>query len=150
MPKLLTKTDTVLGPQRYQNRCKDINTAQVRAHEPTGTTAHGQIILVLAAAIAIAAIGSHFVASWVKVKTKAAQPFTFENSSGNPPAFLAGSSVANYGISWEQISTQLNTKIRVWGIAGGSPFEWEQFQKQVPEAQTTIIIVSAIDLDEAL
>jgi hypothetical protein len=58
--------------------------------------------------------------------------------------------LADYGISWEKISTQLNMEIRVWGIAGSSPFEWEQFQKQVPEARTTFIVVSAVDLDEAL
>jgi hypothetical protein len=110
----------------------------------------GQLAIVLAVAIIVASCGSHLLATWLKVKTRAAQAFTIGKLNGKPPVFLAGSSVADYGISWEQISTQLDTEIKVWGIAGGSPFEWEQFQRQVPEAKTTFIVFSAVDLDEAL
>jgi hypothetical protein len=109
-----------------------------------------QLAFVLIVATVIAAIGSHLVAGWLKIKTKASEPFTFGKSNGNPPAFLSGSSLADYGISWEQISTQLDLEIKVWGIAGGSPVEFERFQKQVPEARTTFIVVSAYDLDEAM
>jgi hypothetical protein len=100
-------------------------------------------------ATVIAAIGSHCVAGWLKIKTKASEPLTFGQPNGKPPAFRAGSSLADYGISWEQISTQLDLEIKAWGIAAGSPYEWEQFQKQVPEARTTFIVVSAYDMDEA-
>ena len=100
-------------------------------------------------AILIAATGSHVLASWLKVKTIAAQAFTFGKPNGKPPAFLAGSSVADYGIAWGQVSTQQDLEIKVWGIAGASPYEEEQFQKQVPEARTTFLVVSAVDLDEA-
>jgi hypothetical protein len=110
---------------------------------------HLQLVLVLILAIVIAAIGSHALASWLKVKTIAAQEFAFGKPNGNPPAFLAGSSIAAYGISWEQISTQLDLEIKVWGIAAGSPVEFEQFQQQVPDARTTFIVVSEVDLDEA-
>jgi hypothetical protein len=108
-----------------------------------------QLVLVLIVATVIAATGSHCVASWLKVKTIAAQAFTIGKPNGNPPVFLAGSSIADYGIAWDQISTQLDTEIKAWGIAGGSPYEWEQFQKQVPEAQTTFIVVSPVEMDEA-
>jgi hypothetical protein len=109
-----------------------------------------QLAMGLTVATVIAVIGSHWVASLLKVKTIAAQAFTIGKPNGNPPAFLAGSSVADYGITWEEISTQTDTEIKVWGISGGSPYEWEQFQKQVPEARTTFIVVSAYDLDEAM
>lgn len=109
-----------------------------------------QLALVLIVATLIAAMGSHWVASWLKVKTTAAQAFTVGKQNGNPPAFLAASSVGGYAISWELISTQLDMQIKVWGIAGGSPYEFEQFQKRVPEARTTFIVVSTYDLDEAL
>jgi len=108
-----------------------------------------QLVLVLIAATAIAAAGSHGVASWLKVKTQAAEPFTIGKSTGNPPAFLAASSVGGYGIVWDQIAGQLDTQIKTWGIAGGSPIEFEQFQKQIPEARTTFIVISTYDLDEA-
>jgi hypothetical protein len=109
-----------------------------------------QLVLVLIVAVMIAVIGSHLLASWLKIKTNASEPFTFGKPNGNPPAFLSGSSLADYGISWEQISTQLDLEIKVWGVAGGSPYEFEQFQKEVPDARTTFIVVSAYDLDEAM
>jgi len=108
-----------------------------------------QLALVLITAIVIAALGSHLLASFLKVKTIAAQAFIFGKPNGKPPAFLAGSSTSAYGFLWEEISTQLDLEIKVWGIAGASPYEEEQFQKQVPEARTTFIVVSPVDLDEA-
>ena len=36
-----------------------------------------------------------------------------------------------------------------WGVAGGSPYEFEQLQKKVPDAQTTYIVISVSDMDEA-
>jgi len=109
-----------------------------------------QLALVLIIATVIAAAGSHWVASWLKVKTIAAQPYTVGKPTQNPPAFLASSSVGGYGIAWGQIAAQLDTQIKTWGIAGGSPVEFEQFQKEVPEAKTTFIVISTYDLDEAL
>ncbi|HUC85751.1 MAG TPA: hypothetical protein VL970_11210 [Candidatus Acidoferrales bacterium] len=110
----------------------------------------GRFVLALVAAVAIAAAGSHGVAFWLKLKTSAAEVFIIGKSSGNPPAFLAASSVGGYGILWDQIAGDLNTQIKTWGIAGGSPIEFEQFQKKVPEARTTFIVVSTYDLDEAM
>jgi hypothetical protein len=109
-----------------------------------------QLLFVSITAILIAATGSHLIAGWLKVKTTAAEAFTIGKSNGNPPAFLAASSVGGYGILWDQIASQLDTEIKTWGIAGGSPIEFEQFQKRVPEARTTFIVVSTYDLDEAL
>lgn len=101
-------------------------------------------------AVTIAAIGSHLLAGWLKLKTKAGQAYTIGTSKARPPAFLAGSSLASYGVLWEEISNQIGREIRVWGVAGSSPFEWEQFQSKAPEVETTFIVVSAYDLDEAM
>jgi hypothetical protein len=110
----------------------------------------GKFVLVLIVAAVIAAAGSHAVASWLKIKTAAAEPFVLGNPTGKPPAFMAASSVGGYGILWGDIATRLDTQIKTWGIAGGSPIEFEQFQKEVPEAQTTFIVISTYDLDEAM
>jgi hypothetical protein len=140
-------SDLKIQPQQGSSKRDAVST---RCREPARMGRKMQLVIVLAAAIAIAAIGSHLLASWLKIKTVASQPFTIGKPNGRPPAFLAGSSLAAYGISWEQISTQTDTEIQTWGIAGGSPFEWQQFQEQVPEARTTFIVVSAYDLDEAM
>jgi hypothetical protein len=85
----------------------------------------GRFVLALIVATVIAAAGSHWVAAWLKVKTTAAEPFTIGKAGGNPPAFLAASSVGGYGIVWDQVAAQLDTDIKTWGIAGGSPIEFE-------------------------
>jgi hypothetical protein len=108
-----------------------------------------QLVFVFIAATVIAAIGSHLVVDWLKLKVKSSEPLTFGNPNSNPPAFRAGSSLADYQIKWEQIAAQTGTEIKAWGIAGGSPYEFEQFQKKVPEARTTYIVISAYDMDEA-
>jgi hypothetical protein len=109
-----------------------------------------QFALVLIVATAIASAGSHWVASWLKIKTIAAQAFVIGKPNGGASAFMAGSSLSGYGSLWGLVSTQLNGEIKAWGIAGGSPVEFEQFQKRVPEARTTFIVVSTYDLDESL
>jgi hypothetical protein len=108
-----------------------------------------EFALVLIVAAAIAAAGSHSVVIWLKVRTKASQLLTFGKPNGRPPAFFCGSSLAGYGIDWERIAHKTDTEIISWGIAGGTPTEFEQFQKKVPEARTTYIVVSAYDLNEA-
>ena len=108
-----------------------------------------QLVLVLMVATVIAATGSHLLAGWLKIKTTVSEPLVFGKPNGHPPAYRSGSSLSDYGIQWEQIATQLNLEIKAWGIAAGSPYESEQFQKQVPEARTTFIVVSTYDMDEA-
>lgn len=108
-----------------------------------------RLVLVLLVATMIAAAASHLVVTWLKVHTKASELLIFGKPNGRPPAFFAGSSLAGYGIDWEQIAKQTDTEIISWGVAGGTPTEFEQFQKKVPEARTTYIVVSAHDFNEA-
>jgi hypothetical protein len=141
---------TGLGIKLPQGNSTDVEIASFRGQKSFRASRKVNFVLVMSAAIALAAIGSHLAASWAKITTTAAEAFTIGKSNGEPPAFLAGSSLASYGISWEQISTQLDMEIKTWGIAGSSPFEWELFQRKVPEARTTFIVVSPVELDEAL
>jgi hypothetical protein len=108
-----------------------------------------QLAFVLIVATAIAAIGSHLLTKLAKVHTTVSEPLTFGKPNGEPPAFRAGSSLADYQIDWNEIARETKTEIKAWGVGGGSPAEFEQFQKKVPEARTTYIVVSTYDLDEA-
>ena len=105
--------------------------------------------LVLLAATVIAAAGSHLVYSWLKMAGGDIVPYVIGKSSGKPPAFLGASSIGNYGIAWDQIAGAMGTEIRGWGMVGGTPIEFEQFQKKFPEARTTFIVISTYDMDEA-
>jgi hypothetical protein len=77
------------------------------------------------------------------------EPFVFGKADGQPPAFKAGSSLSDYDIDWNVIAADTHTEILAWGVAGGSPYEFEQIQKKVPQARTTYIVISAYDMDEA-
>jgi hypothetical protein len=109
----------------------------------------GQLAIVVVAALVIAIIGSHWLADWANIKTTVSEPLVFGMANGKPPAFRAGSSLSDYGLDWNVIAAQTQTEIFAWGVAGGSPYEFEQFQKRVPQAGTTYIVVSAYDMDEA-
>ena len=109
-----------------------------------------QLISAIVAAVALASAGSHCLARWVKLRTAASETFTFGSANGTSPAFRSGSSLSDYGISWPSIADQLHLTIRAWGVAGGSPYEFEHFQKEVPDAKMTFLVVSAYDLDEGM
>ncbi|HEV2327261.1 MAG TPA: hypothetical protein VGY56_00560 [Verrucomicrobiae bacterium] len=108
-----------------------------------------QFTFVLVVAVVIATIGSHLLIDWTKIKTTVSEPFVFGKPNGQPPAFKAGSSLSDYDIDWNKIAEQTHTEIRAWGVARGSPYEFQQLQKQVPQARTTYIVISAFDMDEA-
>jgi hypothetical protein len=124
----------------------------MRSGSPKGNSSlsrGGQLAIAVVAAFVIAIIGSHWLADWTNIKTTVSESLVFGAPNGKPPAFRAGSSLSDYGIDWNVIATQTQTEILAWGVAGGSPYEFEQFQKKVPEARTTYIVVSAYDMDEA-
>ena len=79
-----------------------------------------QLLPALVGAIVIAAIGSHWLAAWLKIHTVSSVYWTWGKATSSRPAYLAGSSVADYGISWDQVSSQLGVEIVGWGIPGGS------------------------------
>jgi hypothetical protein len=108
-----------------------------------------QFVFVLAVATILAVIGSHLLIDWTKIKTTVSEPLVFGEPNGRPPAFRAGSSLSDYDIDWKAIAGQTHTEILAWGVAGGSPYEFEQVQKKVPDACATYIVVSSYDMDEA-
>ncbi|HEV2328934.1 MAG TPA: hypothetical protein VGY56_09130, partial [Verrucomicrobiae bacterium] len=108
-----------------------------------------QLVSILVIAVVIAAAGSHLLTDWTRIHTRVIEPLVFGEPNGKPPAFRAGSSLSDYDIDWNAIAAQTHTEILAWGVAGGSPYEFQQIQKKVPEARTTYIVISAYDMDEA-
>jgi hypothetical protein len=114
---------------------------RLSARKPFTVRRELQLVLIATVAIGIAALGSHLIARWVKIDTIGTSALTIGTSNGKPPAFLTGSSLSSYGISWKEIAKVTDTQIKVWGLAGGSPVEFEQFQRKLPEARTAFIVV---------
>jgi hypothetical protein len=109
-----------------------------------------QLVIVLLAAIAIAATGSHILVDWLKIRTAAVTRFDYGAAKGRSMTYLAGSSLAGQALDWTRLPQELDREIIGWGIAGGSPFEWEIFQPRAGNVGTSFIAVSSYDLDEAI
>jgi hypothetical protein len=65
-----------------------------------------------------------------------------------PQMLCAGSSLTVSALSWSQVSEALGEGIETWGVGGSSPDLWEEWQKQRPLSNVTIIGVSVYDLNE--
>jgi hypothetical protein len=69
-------------------------------------------------------------------------------AESGPQVFCAGSSLTVSALSWSKVSEFLGEGIETWGVGGSSPDIWEEWQKQRPLSNVTIIGVSVYDLNE--
>src|SRR5437667_8312220 len=107
-----------------------------------------ELVLVLVASTAIASTGSHIITASLRIETTSGKFWAIGQSNGQPPALMAGSSLAADAISWERVSTERGLRIEGWSVAGSSPWEWETFQRRAPDVGLTFLVVSAYDLNE--
>jgi hypothetical protein len=68
--------------------------------------------------------------------------------STGPQVFVAGSSVLQFALSWQDISTLLGQGIENWGVPASSPDIWEVSQGLAANVNRTIIGISLYDLNE--
>jgi hypothetical protein len=61
---------------------------------------------------------------------------------------LHGSSIAYDGLNWNRIAKDFRGSIESWATAGSSPVEWEVHHSRSPQAEYTLVVVSAYDLNE--
>ena len=65
-----------------------------------------------------------------------------------PQVFCAGSSLMGLALSWSKVSRAMDQGIESWAVGGSSPDIWEQWQKQRPHSNVTLVGVSLYDLNE--
>ena len=107
-----------------------------------------QLLTILCAVALITAIVSHGITSWLRIETAPGGYWVIGPGEGKASVFMAGSSLARDGLSWQQIASRLNHRIEGWGLAGSSPSEWERFQYLETHTSLTILVVSLYDLNE--
>jgi hypothetical protein len=112
---------------------------------------HFAVVVLLS--LVLCSVVNHSLAYWLGLSRGA--PWT--RSNGNyrrvgpkigPQVFCAGSSLLVSGLSWPEVSESLGQGVENWTVAGSSPEIWEVFQQQERNSNTTIIGVSAYDLNE--
>ena len=104
--------------------------------------------LTAAAVLAITSIGSHLVAWGLKIRTQATMPVHFGSTNMQATAIAAGSSLTFYGISWQEVSTNLGMRISGLTTPAASVHELETLQKDSRSAQYTFLGLSTFDLNE--
>ena len=136
-PLAPTKTAIADLPEQSQSVTK----LSLRVSRPV------QLILVVFAAMAIAAIVSHFAVGWLGLRSST-MTYRRIGPTNGPQVFCAGSSVAQFGLSWPEISARLGQGIENWGLGGSTPEVWEVSQSLATNSNLMIIGISIYDLNE--
>jgi hypothetical protein len=104
---------------------------------------------IIASALLLASLGTHFLVGALGIQTKAASKKHFGNVNRRALALISGSSLTYDGVDWNQVADFLGLAIESWPVPGSSPAEWEQLQLRSPQAKTTFVGISLYDLNEA-
>lgn len=105
------------------------------------------MLLVFALAIVTTSIMSHVISRRLGLPTASAAYRRIGPTSGSQ-AFCAGSSLLQFSLDWEKVSSRLGQGIENWGLGGSTPVEWEIFQKRQPKDNPLIIGISLYDSNE--
>ncbi len=106
-----------------------------------------QLGLIAFFTLTIAAIGSHIVAAGVGISRPGATYRRIGPMDG-PQAFVAGSSVLQFSLSWRDVSNVLGQGMEGWGVGGSTPEIWEVSQHLSKNSNLMIIGASVYDLNE--
>jgi len=106
---------------------------------------------VLLLSVVLASAADYSLLFWLKIPqtpTNFIGMYRRVGPESGPQVFCAGSSLTVSALSWSGVSTGLGQGIETWGVGGSSPDIWEEWQKQRPQSNVTIVGVSVYDLNE--
>jgi hypothetical protein len=106
-----------------------------------------QFVIVLCATIVLSSAVDHLIAAWIKVRRPVTTYRRIGPESG-PQTFMAGSSLLQFALDWEEVSRAVGRGIENWGIPGSSPREWEVFQERATNSNLMIISADLHGLNE--
>jgi hypothetical protein len=103
--------------------------------------------------LALCSVANHCLAYWLGLPrntswTRAEAVYRRIGPQNGQQVFCAGSSLLVSGLSWPEVSESFGQGIENWTAAGSSPEIWEVLQQQPRNSNTTIVGVSAYDLNE--
>jgi len=107
--------------------------------------------MVLLLSLVLASVADYALVFWLKLPQPQTSFLGIYRRTGpetGPQVFCAGSSLTESALTWSKVSAALGQGIETWGVGGSSPDIWEEWQKQRPHSNVTIIGVSVYDLNE--
>jgi len=116
--------------------------------EKTSSRRWCQLAIILCIAVVIAALCSHLMVRYLKIKTSSGGYKNFGTTDQPAKIRLYGSSVAYSGVDWRKVSEALGGPIECWASLGSTPSEWEHSPPPSKEINRFFIVVSPVDLNE--
>jgi hypothetical protein len=107
-----------------------------------------QLLFVVSSAIIIVAIISHWLVAWLGFPSDKPVYRRIGPENGRQ-VYCAGSSLLQFGLSWEEVSKAIGEGIENWGVGASSPSEWEVLQTRETNANELLIGISVYDMNEA-
>ena len=107
-----------------------------------------QLLVIILTVLTLTSALDHLIAWQFRIMAKAGNQLQFGNTASPRLAFAAGSSLAFYGIAWNDVAELVHAKILSYAVPGGSVREMEVLFRRQPAATRTFIGISAYDINE--
>jgi hypothetical protein len=108
------------------------------------------LVVILFLSLVLASVADYLLVLWLGIPLPGTGLVVYRRvgPEGGPQVFCGGSSLTGSALSWSKVSGAMDQGIETWGVGGSSPDIWEQWQKQRPQSNVTLIGVSLYDLNE--
>jgi hypothetical protein len=107
-----------------------------------------QFLFMVLSAVMIVAVISHLLAAWFGFPP-ARPTYRRIGPEKGGQIYCAGSSLLQFGLSWEEVSKALGEGVENWGVGGSSPSEWDVLQDRETNANMLMVGISLYDMNEA-
>jgi hypothetical protein len=108
------------------------------------------LVVILFLSLVLASVANYLLVLWLGIPLPSTSLVVYRRvgPESGPQVFCAGSSLLGQAVVWSKISGAMDQGIESWAVGGSSPDIWEQWQKQRPHSNVTIVGVSLYDLNE--
>jgi hypothetical protein len=108
------------------------------------------LVAILFLSLVLASVADYLLVLWLGIPLpgKSLVVYRRVGPESGPQVFCAGSSLMGQALSWSKVSGAMGQGIESWAVGGSSPDIWEQWQKQRPHSDVTLVGVSLYDLNE--
>lgn len=109
-----------------------------------------KVVAVLFLSVVLASVANYLLVLWLGIPLPGTSLVSYRRvgPESGPQVFCAGSSLLGHALVWSKVSAAMDQGIESWAVGGSSPDIWEQWQKQRPHSNVTIVGVSLFDLNE--
>ena len=109
-----------------------------------------QLVWLILIVLLLTAAGSHSVLNLLGIRENPIRRWTVGAEQPGRPVLMLGSSLAYFGLSLSNVSTQMKQPLECRWVSSASACEMEILSREVPEARNTIICLSLYEQNERI